>query len=47
MVGTVLEVYYKNLPENHIELMLNDFSKEYKKNLVEAEGLYLNRINYS
>ena len=28
-------------------LMLNDFSKEYKKSLVEAEGLYLNRINYS
>jgi len=47
MVGTALEVYYKNLPENHINLMLNDFSKEYKKNLVEAEGLYLNRINYS
>ena len=47
MVGTALEVYYKNLPENHIELMLNNFSKEYKKNLVEAEGLYLNKINYS
>ena len=47
MVGTALEVYYKNLPENHIDLMLNDFSKEYKKSLVEAEGLYLNRINYS
>ena len=47
MVGTALEVYYKNLAENHIELMLNDFSKEYKKYLVEAEGLYLNKINYS
>ena len=47
MVGTALEVYYKNLPKNHIDLMLNDFSKEYKKSLVEAEGLYLNRINYS
>ena len=47
MVGTALEVYYGKLPENHIELMLNDFSKDYKKNLVEAEGLYLNKIYYS
>ena len=46
MVGTALEIYYGRLPENHIRLMLNDFTKEYKKNLVEAEGLYLNKISY-
>ena len=46
MVGTALEIYYGRLPENHIKLMLNDFTKEYKKNLVEAEGLYLNKIEY-
>jgi len=46
MVGTVLEIYYGRLPENHIKLMLNDFTREYKKNLVEAEGLYLNKIEY-
>jgi len=26
MVGTVLEIYYGRLPENHIKLMLNDFT---------------------
>ena len=46
MVGTALEIYYGRLPENHIRLMLTDFTKEYKKNLVEAEGLYLNKISY-
>ena len=46
MVGTALEIYYGRLPENHIKLMLNDFTREYKKNLVEAEGLYLNKIEY-
>ena len=46
MVGTALEIYYGRLPENHIRLMLNDFTKNYKKNLVEAKGLYLNKINY-
>ena len=46
MVGTALEIYYGRLPENHIKLMLNDFTREYKKNLVEAEGLYLNKIKY-
>ena len=46
MVGTALEIYYGRLAENHIKLMLNDFTKEYKKNLVEAEGLYLNKIEY-
>ena len=46
MVGTALEIYYGKLPENHIRLMLNNLTREYKKNLVEAEGLYLNKINY-
>lgn len=46
MIGTALEIYYGKLPENHIRLMLNDFTKEYKKNLVEPEGLYLNKIKY-
>ena len=46
MVGTALEIYYGRLPENHIRFMLNDFTREYKKNLVEAEGLYLSKIVY-
>ncbi|MDC7954384.1 tRNA pseudouridine(38-40) synthase TruA [Fusobacterium simiae] len=46
MIGTALEIYYGRLAENHIRLMLNDFTKKYKKNLVEPEGLYLNRIEY-
>ena len=46
MVGTALEIYYENLSEDTIKKMLTDFTKEYKKNLVEPEGLYLNRIEY-
>lgn len=46
MIGTALEVYYGKLEENTIGIMLKDFSKEYKKNLVEPEGLYLNKIKY-
>ena len=46
MVGTALEIYYKNLSGDTIKKMLTDFTKEYKKNLVEPEGLYLNRIEY-
>ena len=46
MVGTALEIYYENLSEDTIKKMLIDFTKEYKKNLVEPEGLYLNRIEY-
>ena len=46
MVGIALEIYNKNLPYNHIELLLQDFSKEYKKYLAEPEGLYLNKIEY-
>ena len=46
MVGTALEIYYGNLSEDTIKKMLTDFTKEYKKNLVEPEGLYLNRIEY-
>lgn len=46
MVGTALEVYKGKLPENYIEILLRDFSKEYRKFLVEPEGLYLNKIIY-
>ena len=46
MIGTALEIYYGRLLENHIKLMLTNFTREYKKNLVEAEGLYLNKIEY-
>lgn len=46
MVGIALEIYNKNLPYNHIEVLLQDFSKEYKKYLAEPEGLYLNKIEY-
>lgn len=46
MVGTALEIYYGRLPRETIKFMLEDFSKEYKKSLVEPEGLYLNKIEY-
>lgn len=46
MVGTALEVYKGNLPNNYIELLLRDFSKEYRKILAEPEGLYLSKIVY-
>nr|WP_293992020.1 tRNA pseudouridine(38-40) synthase TruA [uncultured Fusobacterium sp.] len=46
MVGTALEVYKGKLPRNYIELLLNDFSKEYRKILAEPEGLYLSKIVY-
>ncbi len=46
MVGIALEVYKGKLAENYIELMLHDFSKEYRKKLVEPTGLYLNKIVY-
>lgn len=46
MVGTALEIYNGNLSENYIEILLSDFSKEYRKILAEPEGLYLNKIEY-
>lgn len=46
MVGTALEIYKDNLPENYIEILLTDFSKEYRKFLAEPEGLYLSKIVY-
>lgn len=46
MVGTALEVYKGNLPENYIEILLTDFSKDYRKILAEPEGLYLSKIIY-
>lgn len=46
MVGTALEVYREKLPRNYIELLLSDFSKEYRKILAEPEGLYLSKIVY-
>lgn len=46
MVGTALEVYKEKLPEDYIELLLTDFSREYRKILVEPEGLYLSKIDY-
>lgn len=46
MVGIALEIYKGNLPENYIEFMLHDFSKDYRKILVEPNGLYLSKIIY-
>lgn len=46
MIGTALAIYQSRLPENYIEILLKDFSKEYKKILVEPEGLYLSKIVY-
>lgn len=46
MVGIALEVYKEKLPEDYIELLLTDFSREYRKILVEPEGLYLSKIDY-
>lgn len=46
MVGTALAIYQKKLPENYIDILLNDFSKEYRKILAEPEGLYLSKIEY-
>lgn len=46
MVGTALEVYREKLPENYIEILLRDFSKEYRKFVAEPNGLYLNKIIY-
>lgn len=46
MIGTALEIYNGNLPEDYIEILLSDFSKEYRKILAEPEGLYLNKIEY-
>lgn len=46
MVGIVFEIYYGRLLENYIRFMFNDFIKEYKKNFVEVEGFYLNKIEY-
>lgn len=46
MVGMALEVYKGNLSEDYIENMLQDFSKGYKKLLVEPTGLYLSKIIY-
>lgn len=46
MVGTALEVYRGKLPENYIELLLKDFSREHRKILAEPQGLYLSKIIY-
>lgn len=46
MIGTVLDIYYGKASEDLIEKMLEDFSKEFKKTLVEPQGLYLNKIEY-
>ena len=37
MVGTALEVYYKNLPKNHIDLMLMIFQKSIRKVLLKLK----------
>lgn len=46
MVGTALEIYKGKLPDNYIEVLLRDFSREYRKILAEPEGLYLSKIVY-
>lgn len=46
IIGTALDVYEGKCDENYIEKLFSDFSREYKKTLVEACGLYLNEIIY-
>ena len=45
MVGIALEIYYGKLPENHIKVMLTDFTREYKKILLKQKGFIWIKLN--
>lgn len=46
IVGTTLEIYFKEKPENYMLEMLKNPSTQYYKAVAEAQGLYLCDIEY-
>lgn len=46
IVGTVLDIYFKNKSENTISEMLLNYDKKYIKIVAEPQGLYLVDIGY-
>ena len=46
IIGTALNIYFKELPENYIEEMLKNPNKKYLKKVAPPYGLYLSQVNY-
>ena len=46
IIGTALNIYFGNLPENYMEEMLKNPTKKYIKKVAEPNGLYLSQVNY-
>ena len=46
IIGTALNIYFKELPENYIEEMLKNPNKKYLKKVAPPYGLYLFQVNY-
>lgn len=46
IIGTALNIYFGNLPEDYMESMLKNPDKKYLKKVAEPNGLYLSQVNY-